>query len=75
MSWADAEFEEIYAVPSKNGLTRPARIRGSGYKMINMGELFANDCIGDIHVELEDLNTEAVWLAATIKKNFEELGV
>ncbi|MCP4696337.1 MAG: N-6 DNA methylase [Gammaproteobacteria bacterium] len=28
-----------------------------------------------IHVELEDLNTEAVLLAATIKKNFEELGV
>jgi type I restriction enzyme M protein len=28
-----------------------------------------------IHVELEDLNAEAVKLAATIKKNFEELGV
>ena len=27
------------------------------------------------HVELEDLNAEAVALAATIKKNFEELGV
>ena len=29
----------------------------------------------DIHVELEDLNAEAKTLAATIKKNFEELGV
>ncbi len=29
----------------------------------------------DIHVELEDLNNDAVKLAATIKKNFEELGV
>ena len=29
----------------------------------------------EIHVELEDLNTEAVKLAATIKRNFEELGV
>ena len=29
----------------------------------------------NIHVELEDLNAEAVQLAATIKKNFEELGV
>jgi len=28
-----------------------------------------------IHEELEDLNAEAVRLAATIKKNFEELGV
>ncbi len=29
----------------------------------------------EIHVELEDLNEEAASLAATIKKNFEELGV
>ncbi len=29
----------------------------------------------EIHVELEDLNEEAVKLAATIKKNFEELGI
>jgi len=28
-----------------------------------------------IHIELEDLNAEAATLAATIKKNFEELGV
>ncbi len=29
----------------------------------------------EIDVELEDLNAEAVILAATIKRNFEELGV
>jgi len=29
----------------------------------------------DIHIEIEGLNAEAVELAATIKKNFEELGV
>ena len=33
------------------------------------------EALRDIHVELEDLNAEAVLLAATIKKNFEELGV
>jgi len=33
------------------------------------------EALRDIHVELEDLNAEAVHLAATIKKNFEELGV
>ncbi len=33
------------------------------------------EALGDIHVELEDLNSEAVVLAAKIKKNFEELGV
>lgn len=29
----------------------------------------------DIHVELDDLNAEAIRLASTIKKNFEELGI
>jgi len=33
------------------------------------------ESVREIHVELEDLNTEAVTLAATIKKNFEELGI
>lgn len=33
------------------------------------------EALREIYVELEDLNAEAVQLAATIKKNFEELGV
>ncbi len=33
------------------------------------------ETLREIHVELEDLNAESVQLAATIKKNFEELGV
>lgn len=33
------------------------------------------EALREIHVELEDLNSEAVILAATIKRNFEELGV
>ncbi len=33
------------------------------------------ETLRDIHVELEDLNNEAVKLAATIKTNFEELGI
>jgi type I restriction enzyme M protein len=33
------------------------------------------ETLREIHVELEDLNAEAVRLAATIKRNFEELGV
>ncbi len=32
------------------------------------------ETLREIHLELEDLNTEAVKYAATIKKNFEELG-
>lgn len=33
------------------------------------------EALREIHIELEDLNSEAVQLAAIIKKNFEELGV
>ena len=33
------------------------------------------ESLRDIHVELKDLNTEAVELAAQITKNFEELGI
>ncbi len=56
MSWEKIEFGELYLIPSKNGLNRPSRVRGSGYKMINMGELFANDRIKDIPMELVPLN-------------------
>jgi type I restriction enzyme M protein len=33
------------------------------------------ETLREIHVELEDLNAEAVTLAATIRRNFEELGI
>ena len=33
------------------------------------------EAMRDIHVELEDLNNEAVKLAATIRNNFGELGI
>lgn len=32
------------------------------------------EALREIHVELDDLNAEALTLAATIKRNFEELG-
>ena len=56
MKWEETNFEALYAAPSKNGLTRPARVRGSGYKMINMGEIFAYDRIGNIDMELVPMN-------------------
>ena len=33
------------------------------------------DNLQNIHVKLEDLNAEAMQLAAIIKNNFEELGI
>lgn len=34
-------FGEMFAEGTRNGLTRPKAVRGSGVKMVNMGELFA----------------------------------
>jgi len=56
MKWSTVPFEHLYKIPSKNGLNRPSRVRGNGYKMINMGELFANDRIGAIDMERVQLN-------------------
>ena len=33
------------------------------------------EALAEIHLELESLNAEAMELAATIKRNFEELGI
>ena len=56
MSWPLITFSDLYLVPSRNGLNRPARVRGEGHKMVNMGELFANDRIADVPMERVQLN-------------------
>lgn len=41
--WQPTQFGDLYAEPSRNGLTKPKRVRGSGIKFINMGEIFRHD--------------------------------
>jgi type I restriction enzyme S subunit len=40
-------FEELFAEPSRNGVTYPSERRGQGVPMVNMKEAFAYDFIGD----------------------------
>jgi type I restriction enzyme S subunit len=49
--WPIAIFESQFAEPLRNGLTRPKAVRGTGIKMVNMGELFAHSRIGDIPMD------------------------
>lgn len=56
-------FGDLYLLPSSNGLSRPAAVRGSGFKMINMGELFANNII-------TALDMERVQMSETEQKKF-----
>jgi type I restriction enzyme S subunit len=56
MSWNEVIFESIFKIPTKNGLTKPSRIRGEGFKFINMGELFSIDRMFDPKMELVPLS-------------------
>lgn len=49
-------FEELFEIPLRNGLTKPKRIRGEGYKMVNMGELFAYPRINNLVMDRAPLN-------------------
>jgi type I restriction enzyme S subunit len=44
-------FEELFEVPLRNGLTKPKAVRGSGVKMVNMGEVFANSRIHNLGMD------------------------
>jgi type I restriction enzyme S subunit len=56
MTWNELPFEELYTIPSRNGLSRPSKVRGTGYRMINMGELFGYDRISSVDMELVPMN-------------------
>jgi len=60
MIWHSVPFESLYAEPSRNGINRPRRVRGSGYKMINMGEIFAYDRIKNPPMELVPLSAQEI---------------
>lgn len=55
-NWKTYRFEELYAEPSRNGLTKPKRVRGEGFKMVNMGELFAHAFLGTQDMDRVPMN-------------------
>ena len=44
-------FGELYGIPTSNGVSRPSAVRGQGFHMINMGELFAHNIIDEMPME------------------------
>lgn len=57
-NWDARQFQEILEIPLKNGLNKPSRVRGNGYKMVNMNEIFAHDIIKNISMELVPLTEQ-----------------
>jgi len=52
MSWEEVEFESLFAEPSRNGVYKSKEHHGSGVPIVNMGELFAFDRIGNQSMSL-----------------------
>ncbi len=44
-------LEDCLAIPLRNGLTKPKKVRGQGYKMVNMGELFSTPIIDELEMD------------------------
>lgn len=59
-NWATIRLGDLYAIPSRNGLSRPQRVRGEGYKMVNMGEIFAFDRIDNPPMELVPMSEQEI---------------
>lgn len=51
MKWPDITLSELYVVPSRNGIYKSAQFHGSGFKIVNMGELFGYDFISNQDME------------------------
>lgn len=47
MIWADQPLEKVLSERIRNGVYKPAELRGQGAPIVKMGELFANDLISD----------------------------
>src|SRR5687768_11976332 len=51
-------FEDLFEVPLRNGLTKPKAVRGSGVKMVNMGEVFAHSRIQSLPMDRVPLDSK-----------------
>ena len=62
MTHPTIRFGDLYLVPSRNGLNRPKSVRGDGFRMVNMGELFRNEFLSDQSMERVPMNTKEIEL-------------
>lgn len=49
--WPSIAFGDLLEQPLRSGINAPSRTRGYGVKLVNMGELFLYDRIGDVPME------------------------
>jgi len=47
MSWEKAKFGSLFSTPTRNGVYKNKEAHGEGVKIVNMGEIFGYDFIGN----------------------------
>lgn len=62
-NWKSSKFKDLLQIPLRNGLTKPTRIRGEGFKMVNMGEIFSFNRMNNVPMQ-------RVPLSETEKNNY-----
>lgn len=53
--WKLVEFGVLLEIPLKNGVSKPSKVRGTGFPMVNMKEIFSTDVIDNMEMELAPL--------------------
>ena len=54
--WREVSFAELLAGPVRNGIYKKQEFHGRGVKIVNMGELFANPRLRDVHMRRVELS-------------------
>ena len=54
--WRDVPFAELLSEPVRNGIYKKKEFHGSGVKVVNMGELFANPRLRDVRMRRVELS-------------------
>ncbi|MFT3755282.1 MAG: restriction endonuclease subunit S [Pseudoxanthomonas sp.] len=66
MSWPEVVFESICAEPTRNGVYKGKEFQGSGVPIVNMGELFAYNRIGNQEMSLIQMTDAEMQKAGLI---------
>jgi len=66
MTWDKVKFHSLFAEPSRNGVYKSKEHHGTGVKIINMGELFAHDRIGQQEMARLQLTDQELTKSAVL---------
>ena len=63
MSWEKIAFGSLYMAPTRNGIYKDKSSHGTGVKIVNMGEIFAYDFIGDQEMQRIEMTPEEMQVS------------